>query len=119
MASLSAKFLLVTVLVHLSIILLAVHAEEEEEELTTNPESLPPVLLLQYDAEEELEARGAKKFFRKVFRCKKITKFNRKICAKLQKGKPAEAPPAEAPPAEAPPAEAPPAEAPAEEAPAK
>ena len=100
MASLSAKFLLVTVLVHLSIILLAVHAEEEDEvrdvlehlilysstfkngshwtvwfciqELTTNPESLPSVLLLQYDAEEELEARGAKKFFRKVFRCKKV-----------------------------------------------
>ncbi|KAL6463290.1 hypothetical protein MHYP_G00276810 [Metynnis hypsauchen] len=49
MASLSAKFLLATVLVHLSLVILAVHAEEEEE--------------------AKLENRGVKDTLKKVF-CK-------------------------------------------------
>ncbi|KAI4880782.1 hypothetical protein NFI96_030474 [Prochilodus magdalenae] len=85
MASLSAKFLLVTVLVHLGLIPLAVHAEAEQE-LTTNPESVPSVLLLQYDAEAELKARW---FFSNFFKnylmdCSMISSFAESACTKLK-----------------------------------
>ncbi|KAL6463291.1 hypothetical protein MHYP_G00276820 [Metynnis hypsauchen] len=81
MASVSAKFLLVTVLVHLGLVILAVHAEEEEE--------------------TELANRGFKKFMKKI-KCKMG------FCKdKNPKGEAAAPPPAEAaPPADAaPPAE--------------
>ncbi|KAL7834372.1 hypothetical protein SRHO_G00286190 [Serrasalmus rhombeus] len=59
MASLSANFLLVTVLVHLSLVILVVQAEEEEE--------------------AELETREAKSLMRKIFNCKKPGKLNKAI----------------------------------------
>ncbi|KAI4894987.1 hypothetical protein NFI96_032638 [Prochilodus magdalenae] len=68
MASLSAKFLLVTVIVQLSLIPLAVHAEAG-----------------QYDAEAELEARFLKDFLKKhLMDCNKIASFAEGACTKLK-----------------------------------